>query len=389
MPRKRYLNRFIREDLETKMVFVVGPRQVGKTTLAKQLQTLYPSFRYFLWDKAEHRRELLRAQWPAEPTLVVLDELHKYPKWKRWLKGEFDLHKERHKFLVTGSARMDIYRRGGDSLQGRYHHYRLHPFTLNEFVNRAGRLMPGRPLSFASDRSEKELDLLWRFSGFPEPALAGSERTHRRWQKERLERFFREEVRDLTAVRELGSLQMLADLLPLRVGAPLSLNALREDLEVSHKAVSSWVNAFERLYFLFRVPPYHVRTLPTLKKEGKVYLYDWTLVRDEGARFENLVASHLLKACHFLEDTEGYDVKLFYLRDVSKREVDFLVTFDRQPWFAVEAKTAEESVSPALRYFRERVQIPFWFQVVRNGSRDFVQDGIRVMPARKFLSALV
>lgn len=216
-----------------------------------------------------------------------------------------------------------------------------------------------------------------------------SDRTHRRWQKERIERFFREDIRDLENLRDLSSVQILSDLIPEKVGSPLSLNSLREDLEVSHKAVTHWIDVLERLYYIFRVRPYSARRIRSLKKEPKVYLWDWSLVRDSGARFENMVASHLLKFCHFLEDAEGYKAELYYLRDVDKREVDFLVTLDGKPWFAAEAKLADESASPALRYFGERLNVSFLFQVVFNGNRDVDDKGVRIIPASKFFSALI
>jgi len=371
------------------MVFLAGPRQVGKTTFAKQIMSRFDFAQYFLWDKADHRKAIMRAQWPVESSLIVLDELHKYRKWKGWLKGEFDLHREKYQFLVTGSARMDVYRKGGDSLQGRYHHYRMHPFTLNEIQGFEPQIQPGKELIFRDSRKTGDLSAFMEFGGFPEPLFAASARSHRRWQKERFERFFREDIRDLENVRELSQLQLLADLLPEKVGNPLSLNSLREDLEVSHRAVTNWVQIFERLYFVFRVPPFHVKKLNTFKKETKAYLYDWTQVVDRGKRYENLIASHLLKFCNFLDDRDGYNVQLYYLRDPEKREVDFLITYQNKPWFAVEAKVTDEKIAPSLRYFQRRLSVPYCFQVVLGTKRDFMQDEIRVIPAEKFLTAFV
>jgi len=390
MEEKRYLEASITEDLEKKMVFLAGPRQVGKTTLARQILERTGSGIYLNWDRKEDRREIRAARWPGGKALVVLDELHKWRGWKRWIKGEFDTHQKNLQFLVTGSARMDVYRRGGDSLQGRYHHYRLHPFTCREITGRGmiPTINPGHELEFPSRGSRDTVEALMQFSGFPEPILAQSSRTLRRWQKERLERFFREDVRDLENVRDLSSLQILSDLLPERVGSPLSLNALREDLEVSHRAVTHWMDILERLYFVFRVRPYTSRQAHSLQKMPKAYLWDSSLVEEEGPRLENLVALHLLKFCHFLEDSEGYKVQLHYLRDRAGREVDFLVSFNRDPWFAVEVKVREAKISPALNYFRNKLQIPWAYQVVLEGTRDFVQDGVRCLPAHRFLPAL-
>jgi predicted AAA+ superfamily ATPase len=341
------------------------------------------------WDLAEDRRQIRKPAWPAAPSLIVLDELHKFQGWKRWVKGEFDHYREHHRFLVTGSARMDVFRRGGDSLQGRYHHYRLHPFSYREAEGlplNGGPL--GRALDFAAKPRPDVVDALMRFGGFPEPWLAGTERTLRRWRKDRTDRFFREDVRDLEAVRDIGAIETLAGLVAERVSSPLSINALREDLEVSHRALQHWIDVLDHLYHLFMIRPFTHRRVRGLKKMPKVYLWDHTLVESEAARFENLVASHLLKMCHALEDCEGFSVDLMYLRDRDGREVDFLVLADSKPWFAVEVKLSDETVDPSLRYFRDRLQIPFCYQVVRNTSKDVVKDGVRVLPGATFLSGI-
>ena len=368
------------------MVLVAGPRQVGKTTLA--LQFLGKTGKYYNWDNREDRKELLAAKLPMESATIVLDELHKYRFWKRWLKGEFDKHRDRLRFLVTGSARLDIYRRGGDSLQGRYNLYRLHPFTFSELMGLSPTQTPFQKLRFRHGLERKILDDLLLFGGFPEPILAKSRRDHRRWQKERLDRFFREDVRDLSAVRDISMMQVLSDLLPERVGSLLSINALREDLEVSHKAVSHWLDVLEQLYFIFRLSPYHSKRIHSIKKDRKLYFWDYSLIEATEARIENLIASHLLKFCHFMEDTEGYRIELHFLRDREKREVDFLVAVDRKPWFAVEVKRAKTGGTSSLRYFGERLRIPFMYQVVWELEESHQQHGIFVMSPADFLSAL-
>jgi hypothetical protein len=392
MTRSRYLEPAIESDLMQKMVFMAGPRQVGKTTLAKSILAGWPAGLYLNWDNRDHRLELQKPRWPAEPALIVLDEIHKWRGWKRWIKGEYDEHGDRLNFLVTGSARMDVYRRGGDSLQGRYHHYRLHPFTLGEMEGgpkKPRKIKPGEKLRLGRAGSNDSLEALLRFGGFPEPILAQNPRNHRRWLKERFDRFVREDVRDLEAVRDLSQIQILADLLPERVASPLSLNSLREDLEVSHRAVTHWMEILERLYFAFRISPFTSRKVRSLKQMSKAYLWDWSAITNEGARFENLVALHLLKLCHYLEDAEGHRVALHYLRDRAGHEVDFLVTADRKPWFAVEAKLRADRVDPSLKYFRDRLKIPWTYQVTLEGERDRLDAAIRCLPAAKFLAGLV
>lgn len=387
---RRYLESPIREDLAEKMVLLAGPRQVGKTTLGHHLLAADTGV-YFNWDNRQDRREIRAARWPAGGGLVVLDELHKWRSWKGWLKGEYDKHGRRLRFLVTGSARLDVYRRGGDSLQGRYHHYRLHPFSYAELAAKGAveTLAPGKELPIPTKGSQDNMTALMEYGGFPEPFLAQSARQLRRWQKERLDSFFREDVRDLESIRDLTSMQLLADLIPERVGALLSLNALREDLEVSNRALALWMDILERLYHLFRVRPFISPRVRSLQKMPKAYLWETSLVSDRGKRFENLIALHLLKLCHFLHDREGIGAELHYLRDRAGREVDFLVTVDRKPWFAVEAKLAETAIDPNLSYFRGRLRIPWAYQVTLDGQQDFVQDGIRCLPARQFLGALM
>jgi uncharacterized protein len=391
MERERSLEGPIADDLSQKMVFVAGPRQVGKTTLARHVLKRWEVGAYLSWDNRDDRRELRSARWPGGEALVVLDELHKWRGWKGWLKGEFDKHRDHLRFLVTGSARLDVYRKGSDSLQGRYHHYRLHPFSCAEILSRASgsRLEPGRELAIPTHVRSDVLASLMEYGPFPEPFLAQSTRTLRRWQKERLDRFFREDVRDLEVVRDFSSLQLLADLLPERVGSPLSLNALREDLEASHRAVTHWVEVLDRLYHVFRVRPFSGVRARLLKKMPKTYLWDPSLVTDRGPRFENLVALHLLKLCHFLEDTEGHAAALHYLRDREGREVDFLVTVGRKPWFAVEAKLSGSHVDPALVHFKDKLGIPFAYQVTLEETRDIVDRGVRVLSASRFLAGLV
>lgn len=391
MDSARYLEASIQADLAAKMVFVAGPRQVGKTTLARRILAGSGSGVYLSWDNRADRQEIRAARWPGGEAVVVLDELHKWRGWKGWLKGEFDQHRARLRFLVTGSARLDVYRRGSDSLQGRYHHYRLHPFSYREALGDGEPVVavPGEELLIPAGGRPETVGALLRFGGFPEPFLAQSERTLRRWQKERLERFFREDIRDLEPLRDLSSIEILADLLPERVGSPLSLNALREDLEVSHKALSHWMDVLDRLYHVFRIPPFTAKKIRALRKMPKAYLWDSSLVAQPGPRFENLVALHLLKFCHFLEDREGYPVTLHYLRDRDGREVDFLVTASGKPWFAVEVKLQATQVEPALLFYRERLAIPWVYQVTLEGERDFVEKGVRVLPAHRFFGALV
>ena len=374
--RARYLQEPVGEDLGSKMVFIGGPRQVGKTTFALGFLSggteRHPA--YLSWDDLAARKVLLRGELPARERIIVLDEIHKFARWRNLVKGFYDTHKSTISFLVTGSARLDYYRKGGDSLQGRYHFFRLHPFSLREM---------------SSTPKPEDVDLLVRFGGFPEPLLRGNERVWRRWQRERVARVMNEDIRDLERVREVSMLEALAEELPNRVGAPLSIRNLSLLLQAGHEAVERWVAILERMYLCFRVPPYGAARIRAVRKEQKLYMWDWSQVPGAGERFENLVASQLLKYCHLLEDTEGYRMELRFIRDTDLREVDFVVLQDTKPLFAVECKTGERKVNPAIRYFRARTPIRRFYQV-HLGRKDFgnAEKDVRVIPFHTFCAEL-
>jgi predicted AAA+ superfamily ATPase len=369
--RRRYLEAQVRHDLARKMVFVAGPRQVGKTTLARRL----PGARtgYLNWDVAEHRERILRRELPVSP-LWVFDEIHKYRSWRNLLKGLYDGRRKGQRMLVTGSARLDFYRFGGDSLQGRYHLLRLHPFSARELGLRSGR----------------ELRDLLNLGPFPEPFLGGSEVEARRWSREYRSRLVREEVASLERVQDLGNLELLVLRLPELVGSPLSINALREDLQVSHKTLAGWLRVLERLYAIFRLAPFGAPRIRAVKKEQKHYHFDWSVVPSEAARFENLVASHLLKWVHFEQDARGRDLELRYFRDTDGREVDFVVVEGRRPLLLVESKWGDADVDRGLRYLKARFAATEAWQVSATGRKDYVTpEGIRVAPALALLGRLL
>jgi predicted AAA+ superfamily ATPase len=373
---KRYLEKPVKHDLKDKMVFVGGPRQVGKTTLALSLlkggHEEHPA--YLNWDFPETRDLLRRGHVPANEQLIILDEIHKYSQWRNLVKGLYDRYRKDRSFLITGSAKLDYYRRGGDSLQGRYYYYRLHPLSLPEIT---------------AYSSKADLGHLLRFGGFPEPFLRGDERYWRRWQRERQKRVIHEDLISLEKVRELSKLDLLVNALPVRVGSPLSVKALREDLEVAHQTVDAWLQILENLYMCFRINPFGGPQIRAVKKERKLYLCDWSLCTSEGMRFENMVACQLLKYCHFVEDTEGHEMELRFLRDTDLREVDFVVIKNKKPMFAVECKTGDSDVSKHVKYFSERLSIPTFYQVHR-GKRDFENRRyrVRVLPYGRFTQTL-
>jgi predicted AAA+ superfamily ATPase len=390
----RYLTPYISADLDHRMIFIAGPRQVGKTTFARQvISEIYPQSIYLNWDNTQDRHTMMAAQWPTEGALIVLDELHKYRFWKRWIKGEYDKYKDHHHFVVTGSAKLDTYRKQGDSLFGRYHYYRMHPFTLAEMNSGSGKISvtiesPGQALQFG-DADSENLHTLFTFGGFPEPLFKRNARFLRQWHQERSDLIIKGDLRDIATVHDMSSLTLLSQFLPEKVGALLSLNSLREDLGVSYTAVSRWIQLLETVYYCYRIYPYTQRAIRSLKKEPKLYLWDWSQVPDPAARFENMIAGHLLKFCHLLRDYGGYKSELHYLRNVDKREVDFLVTLDGKPWFAVEAKRNAENIGSNIHYFKDRLHIPHVFQVIQKDGVDWTKDGVRTISASRFLTGLV
>jgi len=284
---------------------------------------------------------------------------------------------------------LNIYRKGGDSLQGRYHYYTLFPFSLAEVLGLKNNIQIFQELPVTTSNHFKDFETLEHFGGFPEMFLKQNDRAFRRWQNEKVERLFREDVRDIGAVRDIGNMQLLSDILPSKVASLFSINSVREDLEVSHRAVTNWLSILEQFYYHFRIYPFHQRSIRSIKKEPKLYMFDWSEVEDQAARFENLIASHLLKLTQYLTEYKGYQTALYYLRNVDKKEVDFFITVNEKPWFCVEVKLSDTKPSSALFYFKERLNIPFVYQVVRKPEVDIFRDGIRVISVDRFLAGLI
>jgi predicted AAA+ superfamily ATPase len=362
----RHLEDFILQDLKKKMVFIGGPRQVGKTFLAKSYTDRIEQ--YLTWDDLTDREILKKHHINSDLKLVVLDEIHKYARWRMLVKGLYDKYYDILSIIVTGSAKLDHFRKGGDSLFGRYHFYRLHPFSLREID----------PLL----QRKTTLELL-TYGGFPEPFLFKSDTELLRWRRNRLNRVVYQDVADLGTIKELSLMELLVDVLPLKVGSPLSIKSLQEDLEVSPNTVLRWIEILEAVYYCYRILPYGPPKIKAVKKANKLYLWDWSEVESKGARFENFVAGQLLKYCHFIEDTQGHKMELRYLRDVELREIDFVVLKNKKPIFAVECKTGESHISKSIYYFRERVAIPRFYQI-HLGTKDYVDKNIHVLPFEKF-----
>lgn len=371
----RYLQEHIFKDLEKKMVFLAGPRQCGLTYLAKSLLKDAGAGLYFNWDRDRDRKALLAEQWLSTDRYLIFDEIHKYPRWKNWIKGIYDTEKDQHRILITGSARLDVFRRGGDSLLGRYHHWRLHPFSLSEL-----------PPKMAFDEAWKRL---LQVGGFPEPFLDGGELEARRWRLERFDRVIRDDLRDLEHILDVTTLSLLVDLLKTRVGGPIIMSNLAQDLQKSPITIKNWVQALDRMYLVFQVPPFSTNLARAAQKAPKVYFFDNADVDgDEGARFENLVATHLLKHTQFLQDRDGFRYELCHLRDKEKREVDFVILKDRKVHTLVECKWGDSNLSSSLEYYANKLKPKRAIQIVAKLARSFKKERLEILTPKDALTKM-
>jgi hypothetical protein len=377
------------------MAFVSGPRQVGKTWVCRSLATSY-----FSWDNTDDRRKLLRGpaalaellelgRLRAKPPIAVLDELHKFPKWKTLLKGFFDTYGDEARLLVTGSSRLDVFRRGGDSLMGRYLLYRMHPWSVGECLRTK---LPQYEIQRPAEIESADWDALWEHGGFPEPFLRREARFTRRWRSLRQAQLSREDLREMTSIRDLGTIETLMLLLAERTSQQLIYSNLTAELQVTVDTIRRWIDLLARMHYGFLVRPWFTNVAKALRKEPKWFLRDWSGVADDGARAETFVACHLLKAVEAWSDLGFGDFELRYLRDKQKREVDFVVVRDRKPWFLVEVKLSDTSLSPSLAYFQKQTGAPLAFQAVINlpyeNADCFKAKHPVAVPARTLLSQL-
>ena len=370
--RMRYLKTYIEKDLNDKMVLLGGPRQAGKTTLAQQILKQRPGL-YLNWDADEDRDIILNKKWEQSEQLLIFDELHKYKRWKNWIKGTFDKERTHHQFLITGSARLDIYKQGGDSLFGRYNYWRLHPFTLCELPSGISK--------------EEGFRRLLELGGFPEPFLKNNSIEAKRWRRSRYDLVIKQDLRDLESVQDISKLELFFQMLRERVGGMVVLSNLANDLEIAPKTAKKWLLLLERMYLLFIVKPYSSKMNRALVKPPKVYFYDNADVKgDIGARFENLVACHLLKQIHFLEDHYGDSYELHYLRDKEKREVDFLILKEGKVEQLIETKWNDSAIPTSLLYYQRKLSPKRASLVVGTPLKSYDKEGISVRYAIPFLS---
>lgn len=396
--RKRLYTSVLRDHLGKyrQMAFLTGPRQVGKTTTCRGLGDIYLN-----WDNVDHREIILRGPGAVaahsgldmiseRPTYIVFDELHKYPKWKDFSKGFFDTYETQVRILVIGSSRLDVYRRGGDSLMGRYFLFHMHPFSVGELVRID---QPVTPVQSPQPLSDAEWLALWDYGGYPEPFVRRDRRFSLRWQELRNVQILREEVRDLTRIQELDQIAVLGRLLEQRSGGQLVYSTLAREVRVSENTIRSWVSTLCSLHYGFLIRPWHRNVSKSLLKEPRWFLRDWSSIDDEGKRAETLSACHLLKAAEGWTDLGLGSFELRYVRDKQQREVDFLIVRDGEPWFLVEVKYRDKNLSPSLAYFQRQTGCAHAYQIVIDS--DFVEkdcfsyNSPVVVPARTFFSQLL
>jgi predicted AAA+ superfamily ATPase len=384
------------------MLFLVGPRQVGKTTVAKSLTSECTNFSYFNWDNFDTRKLILEGQNKVASvagieevrlgtSIVVFDEIHKYSKWKTFLKGFYDEFKGLCKIVVTGSSSLDAYRKGGDSMMGRYFLYHMYPLTIGELARQDG---IDKVVHAPKDVSVENIEALWTHSGFPDPFLKRNLAFTSRWKTLRTKQLFMHDVRDLSKIQEIGQMEVMAEMMQLQIGQLFTKSELAQKINVSASTISRWVKTLQALLYCFEVKPWQKNVRRSLTKEGKMYLYDWAIIDDVGARAENFVAVHLQKFVQFYNDLGMGDYKLCYLRDKEKREVDFIVIRNGKPWFLVEVKhSLKAGLSSNLYYYQEQTGAKHAFQVAFDlpyVDKDcFEYSKPIIVPASTFLSQLV
>jgi uncharacterized protein len=371
---ERYLTKYIIEDLNKKIVLLTGPRQSGKTTLSKMLKN---HFDYFNFDNPDDRLSLQSRSWDRSRDLVIFDELHKLTNWKSWLKGVYDTEKNPPGIVVTGSAKLDTYRKVGDSMAGRFFQFRLHPLDLKEIRTYSD-----------WNKLDEALDKLLMCGGFPEPLLNGTPRFYNRWKKSHLDIILRQDMIDLENVHQIVQIETLIQLLKNRVGSPISYSSLARDLQCSDKTVKRWLTILENMYVIFAVRPFHKNIARAIQKAPKYYFYDIGQVNgDLGTKLENAVACALQKEIHFREDCFGESRRIYYLMNKEGREIDFCVVTDDIPSLMIEVKWKDENLSPNFEVFRKSFPKIGMIQISKELKREKTfPNGAQIRSAPHWLS---
>jgi len=373
---KRYLTKYIQEDLNNKIILLTGPRQTGKTTLSKMLEN---NFDYFNYDNIDDRLDLQERSWDRSKPLVIFDELHKLKNWKAWLKGIYDKEGIPPAILVTGSARLDTYKKVGDSLAGRFFQFRLHPLDLKEIST-----------FLKPDNHDVELDKLLSFGGFPEPFLNGTSRFYNRWKKSHLDIILKQDLIDIENVQQITQIETMIQLLKHLVGSPISYSALAQDLQCSDKTVKRWLTILENMYVLFKISPFHKNIARAIQKAPKFYFYDTgQVIGDQGIKLENAVACAIQKELHFREDCLGEEGKLYYVKNKDGKEIDFCISKEDRPSLLLEVKWNDNNLSPNFEIFKKFFPEIKMVQISKKLDREKTfPNGAEIRLASNWLSEL-
>ena len=401
--RQDYIDIWKNLSQEKNMIFLAGPRQSGKTTLAKDILKDYPNNLYFNWDIISDKRKLIEDPYFFEDInrkddsvpLVIFDEIHKYSNWKNYLKGAYDGFYKDFVFLVSGSGRLDLYQKGGDSLAGRYLMFNLFPFTLSELSEKKRGLTEflDDPLSYFKKNKSETSHRIWRdlfeLSGFPEPYTKGTKAFWRKWSQNYSKQIIYEDIRDMSGIRRVDDVALLFSLLPSKVGSPLSINNLAGDLGLTFDTVKNWLQLFDASFLTFRISPWSKKVTRAITKEKKIYLFNYPLIEDEGARFENMVALELKKWVNNWNSLGGGVFDLRYIRNKEKEEVDFLITNNQKPFLLIETKNGDATPAKSLIDFAQEINVP----AVQLVNRDDIyklkrSDNTLVVTAYDWLSSL-
>lgn len=402
--RKPYVRIWQELSRDKGMIFLSGPRQTGKTTLAQIISKSFSNYLYFNWDVPQHRIRLIKdpaffetvERKDSSRPLIVFDEIHKYRDWKNYLKGVYDQFNKKYQFLVSGSGRLDIYQKGGDSLAGRYFLFHLWPFTIAELGerNRTYKSFLKEPL-YISMRQNNKLGKIWsqlsKQSGFPEPFLSNRTTTYHRWSNTYSRQLIREDIREMTGIKSAEDLETLYLLLPSKVGSPISIPSLARDLRVSYNSIHSWLTIFEKFFMVFSITSWTRRITRAIQKERKVYLWDIPKIENSAARFENMVALELFRAVNAWNDMGYGSYSLHYIKNKEQQEVDFLIANGNNPFLLIEAKTADTQPSLILKKFQRVLNVPA-IQLINEGDRYQMlsneKQSILIAPAYQWLSQL-
>lgn len=392
-------------SLYKQMAFLSGPRQVGKTTISKKLQSFFKESTYFNWDVIKDREKILEGQDFIEnilPTnvlrnekpLIIFDEIHKYKDWKNYLKGFYDIYKDHYHILVTGSAHLDVYKSGGDSLMGRYFSYTVFPLTLSEVLNPIQSIDTENLIQEPTLYDEKILDNLFKFGGFPDPFLQKDQSYLNLWHATRSKQLIFEDIQTLTNIHDIYLIEVLSEIIKAQTGQLLNRSSFGKKIKVTTQTISRWIATLEKFYYCFFVSPWHKNVTRSLIKEPKLYLWDWSLIENEGARFENMIAIHLQKFVHFYTQIGAAKFKLYYLRDIDQKEVDFIITLNNEPYIMIEVKLSDKKISTSMNHFKKQLNPPFNIQLVYNldkiSKSCFIKDhNIYVVPSKTALSQLI